>query len=82
MYNEAKLKSLQELLTMLDGETLGKLKKPGALPEEALGGMPPAAEEGIPGELPIEGAPEQDDQATLQALMEAYGKEDEELPPV
>jgi hypothetical protein len=78
MYNEAKLKSLQELRGMLDGEMLGKLKKPGA-PQEALPGeMPPMAPEAA---AP---APEQEDPATLQALLEAYGKDEEELaqPPV
>lgn len=72
MYNQAKLNSLRELRAMLDKESLGRLDKPAA--PQLPGEMPPqvAAEEMPP---PVE----QEDDAQLQALLEAYGQEDEEM---
>lgn len=73
MYDQAKLKSLQELRAMLDQESLGRLKKPAA---EVPAEVPAAASEEVAA-APVE----QEDPAQLQALLEAYDKEDDALPP-
>lgn len=78
MQNDAKLKSLQELRAMLDSQMLGKLSKPGAAPAELPseeGAIAP--EEGISAAAP-EG--EALDPESLQALLAAYGKDDEAAP--
>lgn len=76
MYNEAKLKSLQELRGMLDEQMLGKLRKPEAAPMEVPGELPAAAH------APEAPAAEQEDPAALQALLDAYGKDEPADEPV